>query len=326
MRLRLQRFRNETIDLIDQRAAAGCTHAQRQRAGNVDTARISDRAGARVPIGGLAGNKALVDLRGAADHNSIRWYAFARPHQHAVAGGQGCGWYPRQFAVLLESVRELGFQAGEIAGQQPGLPPHGQIEITAAEQEEQQHDCGIEIGVGGVVCGLVKRQTERQHDADGDRHIHIECPRPQAADGALKERLSGIGGRRQRNQRGQPMKHVTRFLRHVGGVARPYGDRQQHDVHRGETRKRETLQEPSRLRRIVSLNALRREWVGAKTDPFQRFHDAGGVDLVVSPIHCEAALGKVQSRVDHARQLDQAAFDLADAAGAGNALHSQRHV
>ena len=33
---------------------------------------------------------------------------------------------------------------------------------------------GIEIGVLGVVGGLDQRHAEREHDAERDRHVHVE--------------------------------------------------------------------------------------------------------------------------------------------------------
>ena len=51
------------------------------------------------------------------------------------------------FTARLESVRELRLQRRQIAGDGAGLAPHRVVEIAAAQQKEQQHDRGIEIGV-----------------------------------------------------------------------------------------------------------------------------------------------------------------------------------
>ena len=59
---------------------------------------------------------------------------------------------------------------------------------------------------------------------------------------------------------------------------------------------------------------------------FQRLDDLGGGDLVVAPIDGKTALGEIEPRVDHARQLGQPALDLADAAGAADAVDRERHM
>ena len=70
------------------------------------------------------------------------------------------------------------------------LAPHRQIEVAADEQEEQQHDRRIEIGVGGVDRGLVHREAERKRHADRDRHVHVDVPRAQRPE-ARFERTAG---------------------------------------------------------------------------------------------------------------------------------------
>ena len=94
----------------------------------------------------------------------------------------------------------------------------------------------------------------------------LSCARAQGAPGALKERLPGIGGRRQRDQRGEPVKQIARLRRHVGDVARPHRDRQQHDVHRRKAGDRETFQQPLGLAAVVGFGALGRERMGVIAD------------------------------------------------------------
>ena len=122
------------------------------------------------------------------------------------------------------------------------------------------------------------------------------------------------------------MEQVARLLRHVGDVAGPHRDRQQHDVHRGKAGDGEALQQPFGLGAVVRFDAFRRERMGLIADAFDRLDDAGGVDLIVAPIDGEPALGEVDPRVDDARQFGQAVLDLADAAGAADAFDGKRHV
>ena len=108
------------------------------------------------------------------------------------------------------------------------------------------------------------------------------------------------------------MKEVARLLGHIRDVAGPHRDRQQHHVHRRETRDGEALQQPFGLGALVGFGALGRERMGAIADAFERLDDAGGVDLVVAP--------EVEPCIDHARKLAQSILDLANAAGAADAL------
>ena len=80
------------------------------------------------------------------------------------------------------------------------------------------------------------------------------------------------------------------------------------------------------LRAVVGFDAFGRERMGVIADRFDRLDDPRGVDLVVAPIDGEPALGEVEPGIDHARQFGQAAFDLADAPGAGDAVHRKRHM
>ena len=79
--------------------------------------------------------------------------------------------------------------------------------------------------------GFVEAEAECEADADGDRHVHVGVPVPQHAPGGSEEDTSGIGQRRQRDQRGQPMEQVARGAVRTG----PDRDRQQHDVAGGKT-------------------------------------------------------------------------------------------
>ena len=89
----------------------------------------------------------------------------------------------------------------------------------------------------------------------------LSCRAADRPQRALEERLARIGGGRQRDQRREPVEEVAGLLRHVGDVAGPYRDRQQHDVHGGEARDREALHQPARLAGLVGFRRAR-----ARTD------------------------------------------------------------
>ena len=119
--------------------------------------------------------------------------------------------------------------------------------VRPDQQEGEQHQRRIEIGVFGVIERLDDRHAEREQHADRDRHVHVEAARPDGANRRVKERPARIGRRRQCDQRRQPMKEVALLRRDVGDIARPHRDREQHDVHRREGGDAEAAQQRLRL-------------------------------------------------------------------------------
>ena len=83
-------------------------------------------------------------------HDAVGRDALARPHQQAVVrlAAPRPGRAPVRRTV--EAMRELGLERREIAGDRAGLAPHRVVERASAQQEEQQHHGGIEIGVLGM--------------------------------------------------------------------------------------------------------------------------------------------------------------------------------
>ena len=107
----------------------------------------------------------------------------------------------------------------------------------------------------------------------------LSVPRAHRAQRAAEERLAGIGRRRQRDQRRQPVEEIARLRRHVGDVAGPHRHRQQHDVHGGEAGDREALQQPFGLRGSRRLRRVRLERMGAIADRVERLDDLGRLDF-----------------------------------------------
>ena len=141
----------------------------------------------------------------------------------------------------------------------------------------------------------------------------------------LKERPPGIGRRRQRDQRRDPMEEIARLRRDVGDIARPHRDRQQHDVHRGKARDaRDSISRrfASALRR---LGPFGRERMAVIADVFQRLEDLAPARSAVVPGDVSRRLVKL-SRASTTPAAFDRAFDLADAAAAGDALDRQRHM
>jgi hypothetical protein len=84
------------------------------------------------------------------------------------------------------------------------------VERAADQQEEQQRDRGVEIGVVAMLHGLVKAHAEGEQDADRDRHVHVGMAKTERAEGRTEEYLAGIGQRRQGDQGRDPMEEIAR--------------------------------------------------------------------------------------------------------------------
>ena len=229
-----------------QRAAVGGGDAQGQRAGIVHAAGVNGGAGFDLAPRGLAGDQTFVEIGQAADHDAVGRHPLARPHQQPVAGVKRSDRDADQL-VAGKAMGRFRLQRRQIAGDRSRLAAHGMIERAPDQQEEQQHDRGIVVGVLGVMGGLHHRHGERQDDAERNRHIHIERAGPQTAPGAEEERPAGIGRRRQRDQRRGPMEEIARLRRDIGRITRPHRHRQQHDVHGGKAGNRKTAREAARL-------------------------------------------------------------------------------
>ena len=90
-----------------------------------------------------------------------------------------------------------------------GLPDLQQ-QAQKAQQEEQQHDRGVEIGVLRVRCGLHQRHAERENDADRDRHVHVGAAHAQRLYRRAEEGPAGIGDGGQRDHRREPVEEIAR--------------------------------------------------------------------------------------------------------------------
>ena len=136
------------------------------------------------------------------------------------------------------ALRSVGLQHRCAARGQPGQPLDGRarpfahhvIERAADQQEEQQRDRGVEIGMRTVMDRLVEAHAEGEQHADRDRHVHVG-PAVRAAPARPSGRRRGRNRRgRQGDRRREPVEEVAR----LGIRARPHGDRQHHDVARGK--------------------------------------------------------------------------------------------
>ena len=217
----------------------------------------------------------------------------------------------------------FSFQGRQVAGDRAGLASHRVIERAPDQQEKQQHDGGVEIGVLGVVGGFHHRHAEGQDDAERDRHVHIQRARFERAPGARKERPAGIGGRRQGNQRRGPVEEVARLRGDIGDITRPHRHRQQHDVHGGKTGNRQAARQPARLGGLLLLGAQRHERMPVIAAVFQRLQDLRGLHRAVGPGHVQPAIGVVKPSLGDARQTLHCVFNARNAGAAGDTVDRQ---
>ncbi len=141
-----------------------------------------------------------------------------------------------------------GAQRQQLFGGGPRLAARAVVEHAADQQEEQQRDGGVEIGVrAAAACVCARLMPVTRMHADADRHVHVGAPMAQRRSGGGEERPSGIGDRRHRDQRRDPVQQVARRRPHVvqqaADLAGPDADRQQHDVAGGEAGDRERTQQ-----------------------------------------------------------------------------------
>ena len=125
----------------------------------------------------------------------------------------------------------------------PGAPARAAVEVAPDQQEEEQGDGRIEIGVLFANPGLVQADDAGERHADRDRHVHVGAPGTQRAQGRAEERPAGIGDRRQGDGRRQPVEKGARGIAHRAVMARPDGHREQHHVGRREARDRHGAQQ-----------------------------------------------------------------------------------
>ena len=91
-----------------------------------------------------------------------------------------------------------------------GAVPHDAVQPTPRQQEEEQHDRAVKIGVRAVNNRFEQAQGARQDHADRYRDIHVGAAMPQGIPRRLEEGSSRKGNGRQSDASRKPMKQVTR--------------------------------------------------------------------------------------------------------------------
>ena len=317
------RLVEQLLHLVDERAAVRRRHRDGQRAALVDRTGIDPIALRHRYRRRLAGHQALVDGRSAGDDLAVGGDPRTRLDQDGVADFDGPGRNVAHRSVGADAVRRLGLERGDIAGQRPRLAAHGEIERAAGQQEEEQHDGAVEIDVVRRDRRLVERHAKRQQHAERDRHVHVDAAALERAQRALEERLAGIGRGRQRDQRREPVEEVARGRRDVGGVARPYRHRQQHDVHCGEAGDGERADIALHLAGGVGFRRAHLVGPGRVAELVQPAEHGRGVDRPVLPVEADAPHGVIDAHAVEAGQVGEPLLDGGDAGGAVDAVDRQ---
>ena len=197
------------------------------------------------------------------------------------------------------------------------------VEIAADQQEKEQRDGGIEIGMLLAHPRLVQADDAGQRDADRNRHVHVGPPGLERREGRAEERPAGIGHRRQGDGGRQPMEERARRVAHRAVVARPYGDRQQHHVGGGEARHGKAAQQEARFAVVLGRRGDRVVGRGTKA---QRGHQP---DMIVglagraAPAQRQAARGKMRPGALDGRIAGEQALEQPDAGGTVEAVDQQ---
>ncbi len=174
--------------------------------------------------------------------------------------------------------------------------------------------------------GFGDRHDERQHDADGDRHVHVDGAGPERPQRALEEGPAGIGGRRQGDQRREPVEEVARRRVDVAAIAGPDRDRKQHDVHRGEAGDAEATHQAAFLGDSAVLLPLGHEGIGLEAERAELVDDSFRPQKRLAPFDRDALQREVDAGAEDGGLATEPALDRLHAAGAADAVDRQLHA
>ena len=197
------------------------------------------------------------------------------------------------------------------------------VEIAADQEEEKQGDRRIEVGMGAADPGLVEAHHAGQNDADRDRNVHVGAAGLQGGDGRTEERSAGIGDGRQGDGCRKPMEEGARRLAHGAVVARPDGDRQEHDIGGGKSRHPERAQQVARVAILAGVG--RDDVVGGHLEAEGRDKAGMGIGVLgrTTPAKRETPRREVHASPGDGRVACQQALDQPDAGGAVEAFDQQ---
>ena len=336
VRLALFRSFGEPNDIGQHRPVAGRGDLDLDGPGEIDGAGMDRITGLNGKSCRFAGHQAGVDLRPAAADDAVGGQPLARRHRHAHARRKFGRGNPARVPPVIADHR----YAAILQRDQPGrgglrLTPGAPVEKAPDQQEEQQGDRRIEIGMRPAADRFPQADSGRQRHRERNRHVHVGPAGAQGLQRRAEEGPPGPSQCRQGDQRREPVEQTAGLGRHAFGVARPDRQRQQHDIGRGETGDCHAADHlpffrggPDRQafwhedRGVIAGSAQRGDEAFAGTLAFGRVRSQCA-DLRVAPADAHPPLGQVRTGPIDSGQRREGPFDLRDAGAAMHAVHMQ---
>ena len=209
-RLALLGRRHEPHQLAEEGVVAGGGDFHRDGGCDVHLARVDEGAGLHRLGRRLAGEQRAVHVGGAFADQSVGRQAVARSNGHDHAGLEVARGHIAAAAVGLDQRGALGGERDQLRDGRAGAGAHQVVEVAPGEQEEQQRDGGVEIGMRLAVDGLEQAHEGGEQHAERDRHIHVDAAEPERIDRRIEEGPTGIGDGGKRDHRRQPVEQVAR--------------------------------------------------------------------------------------------------------------------
>ncbi len=301
---------------------AGCG-ADDQPAAQVDRPGMNRGPRAGAERRRLPGQQADVELGLAVLDLGVDRHAVAGQDDEAVADGHVAQRH-RHAAAGPEPRGGRRLHGQKIAGGAAGLGAQLVVQVAADQQQEQQRDRRVEIGMPPVDRGLVEADADRQQHADRDRHVHVGAALAQRGPGAPEEGHAGEEGAGRGDQGGQPVEQGADALAHLL-VQQPGPDRhrEHHRVGGAEPGDAECDGQAPALDVLAVERVGRIERDRGIAKLLQRLDDPRRCESPVAPDHRELPGGEVHPRLPHPRERADALLDLRQAPGAARALDQQ---
>ena len=162
-------------DVCHQGLAGWRKRAHFDRRGKVDGAGVEDLAQKRARRVHFAGDEAEIDRCLAGQDLRIDRQTLPSRYQQLVARPDvGCAnGFGQSFRPQPRGAARL--HRRECVGSRVSLPAEARIEKTTDQQEEQQHDGGVKVGVDAARHGCVEAENERQNHSQRDGYVHVQA-------------------------------------------------------------------------------------------------------------------------------------------------------
>ena len=317
---RLARLVHKPGDIGKHGVRSGGGNAHLHRIAKVDRAGMDRVADMHAMRGAFAGQHGVIDRGSAVFDRTVRCQRLACGDEREHAWRKILRRDPAARAIVGQHDGAAAHPRKQRPDPGAGFAAHHRIKRTARQQEEQQHDCAIEIGMFAPGRGFIQAERDSQQHADGDRHVHVRAPVTQGHGCAGEKRAPGIGHHRQGDQGGKPVKEVTRDA----ACTRPDTDRQQHDVHHAEPGRGERPHQGLRFA-VVLRPRIGRNRLGLEPDPGDRLYQCAFIEVWIVP-HGNPPGREVHARMLHPGERAQSAFDLRYAAGTAHPGHREPAV